>query len=1139
MKSLRRVLAAILAAAMVLTVGGAQVFAEGEYPMEISEIVTSDNAVTAVNAKVNRQSSGLARALVSVYEGDLLVSFGMSEPQSYEQAETVEFAISPAVAYTDGQKVAAFIWSCDVGGSLTMIPLAEEYVLGGSEPEPVEYSASWSFDDIAVGTTYANGETAANANGDALTVGVAEKDTVNPTIKERTTGDNYLEFNDSTEDGSAKQDSWTYTAETPFEGDVVSFSMDVNKNNTTKDTILFRVYDTANTTGDNSYGSDGRSFELKTGDSGSLAFVDYYSAESDKAAQVNVPYTYSANKWFSVRVEYERNENVVYVYAGETADTCKLCGTYALGKVGSDTQVDEAPILAPDKVAMFTPGGGSVVIGVDNIGVESSVYKAKEVPVTGTAYITYSDDMRNKPEAYDSSINASVSFTKKGEMVPAAVCEISADGTYSASLMSGEVYEVSVEGASDKYTLSELSKEDLTISKKDDAAEKNILFVNNLGEVEYKSTLEVGADKEYNTVNKALSAVRKMNRTAGQTVTIVIDPGVYEEQLLIDVEDIVLKAADPTDKPTIQWYYGIGYVYYSADASGLYNADCAAARTTQRTVSNWGATIRTTMRGFRAENINFINTFNKYITQAELDDGVVPGGKDAKYFDRSNPKTEVRSSTAKERAAAIYAGGSEIELYRCSFSSSQDTFGTSTASLYAKECEISGNTDYICGGDNAYFENCSLLWTGYSDMVRGGEITACKINVKSPNTIDDYHGYYFKDCTIGNTGESGMRFPSGKTVGNWGRPWGNTNCKVIFDHTTVASGAAVPSKWGSMSGNPMTNAAAAYVINGLYKEDDPDTDLTASVDNPKGTYTANGYTLPEPEDFFGGWEPVYYTGETSQKIAINKTPAENGSFSFKVNGASASRALEGDVVEVVTNPDSNYETDAINVVKTASGETIALDENNSFIMPAEEVTVTVTFKAKSMGIYADWKQGQTSATDNTGEMENVEYQGKDALHIINRNVYKTLDAPVSSGKAVFKADMWLDPTVASGFRIYLENEKASFYQDSKNDLGGVIAEVINSNSGAFCTGPDLGTTTSAYSYSGETAGWFTITITLDYDKKDAGDFITVTVKNPAGTEVVNKSMAAISGVDTTLNQIRLVARNTDPYFADISFEAVQ
>ena len=67
--------------------------------------------------------------------------------------------------------------------------------------------------------------------------------------------------------------------------------------------------------------------------------------------------------------------------------------------------------------------------------------------------------------------------------------------------MSGEVYEVSVEGASDKYTLSELSKEDLTISKKDDAAEKNILFVNKLGEVEYKPTLEVGADKEYNTVD--------------------------------------------------------------------------------------------------------------------------------------------------------------------------------------------------------------------------------------------------------------------------------------------------------------------------------------------------------------------------------------------------------------------------------------------------------------------------------------------------------------------------------------------------------------------------------------------------------------------------------------------------------------
>ena len=1022
-------------------------------------------------------------------------------------------------------------------------PTASEPSATPAAPEPsgtpgataVPGLEDWSFNGIPVGTTYATGDTISGGDGKSLTIGVAEADTVNPTIKERAAGDNYLEFNDSTTAGTSKQDSWAYTSDTGYEGNKVVFSADYRKSDTVKDTILFRVYDTNNTTADNSYATDSRSFELKTGDSGSLAFVDYYSADSaGKAAQVTVPgFSYTQNEWFSVKVEYERTEKAVYVYAND-----KLLATYTLGTVGSNTKVTDFPVLAPTKVACFTPGGGAVVLGVDNINVESVSYEVKEVPVTGMVYTTFSDDMRNKPEAYDSSLNASISFTKKGETSPTATAAINADGTYTVQLMSDATYEVAIDGAPADYTLSELSKTDLEIPIKADKAEKNVLFVHNLGEIEYKDTIEVGADKECNTINKALSLVRKMTREADQWVTIKIDPGSYEEQLFIDVDNVALVAADENNKPTVQWYYGIGYVYYSAEPAyyneetgktekrGWYNCDYAVSKTVQSVVENWGSTLKTTKKGFRAENINFINTFNKYITQAEIDDGVTPGGNSAKDFSRSNINTEVRSKTATERAAAIYADGSEIELYRCTFSSSQDTFGTSADSMYVKECDIAGNTDYICGGDNCYFESCNLIWTGYSDTATGGYLTACKTSELPPADL----GYYFKDCTIQNSTESGMKF----AAGSWGRSWGGYNCQVIFDNTSLASGVSKPGAWIHMgkdtSGNYIeVNDIGLYVINGVNGADVS----SNTADNPHGALA----TVPAPEDYFGGWTPVYYTPDTS-KIAINKAPAVNGSFSTQVNGVSAARAVEGDTVTVVPSPDINYELDEISVVKTADSTPVALDDSNSFIMPVEEVTVTVTFKAKTMGIYSDWNQGQAGASSTDGSIENVMWQEKDSLHVISRNVYKTLDSAVTSGTVVFTAKMWLDPAdsaSSNGFRIYLENENASYYQDSANSLGGVIAEVLNSNGGSFCTGPNTGTSAAKYSFAGATAGWFTITITVDYSAA-AEELISVTVDNADGTQVVNEKMGAISGIDTGLKQIRLVDRSYHPYFADISVD---
>ena len=59
--------------------------------------------------------------------------------------------------------------------------------------------------------------------------------------------------------------------------------------------------------------------------------------------------------------------------------------------------------------------------------------------------------------------------------------------------------------------------------------------------VEYSSVIYVGTDKEYQTINEALTAIGEMNRNDTSRVTVMIDPGNYEEMLVINEPNITLK----------------------------------------------------------------------------------------------------------------------------------------------------------------------------------------------------------------------------------------------------------------------------------------------------------------------------------------------------------------------------------------------------------------------------------------------------------------------------------------------------------------------------------------------------------------------------------------------------------------------
>ena len=98
------------------------------------------------------------------------------------------------------------------------------------------------------------------------------------------------------------------------------------------------------------------------------------------------------------------------------------------------------------------------------------------------------------------------------------------------------------------------------------------------------------------------------------------------------------------------------------------------------------------------------------------------------------------------------------------------------------------------------------------------------------------------------------------------------------------------------------------------------------------------------------------TGSVSTSGAYNlvaQTPT-NGSFDLQVSGKSVKSATSGQIVKVVTTPDTGYAVDTVKVTKVGDSNTAVTVDNGSFTMPAYSVTVAVTFKqAKQSDITVD------------------------------------------------------------------------------------------------------------------------------------------------------------------------------------------
>ena len=238
---------------------------------------------------------------------------------------------------------------------------------------------TWTFDNIEAGTVFYDGDKIANENDMEIKVnhGAVGSD---PIIAEKSVGssDHYLKIDDQ----GAGQDGWTYVAEEPVESEIIVIDFDFMSGDTNKDTVLLRAFDNINVNPGNSYVSattlDGRIFELKTGENGKektpcLKITDYFSdggvssSGSPKGLDATLgSFTYKANTWYSLRVQYTSSNNSITVYNKNADGTYGKIGTVELG---SGTTKGEIPALNITSVGGSTRGSAANLLGIDNISV--------------------------------------------------------------------------------------------------------------------------------------------------------------------------------------------------------------------------------------------------------------------------------------------------------------------------------------------------------------------------------------------------------------------------------------------------------------------------------------------------------------------------------------------------------------------------------------------------------------------------------------------------------------------------------------------------------------------------------------------------------------------------------------------------
>lgn len=432
--------------------------------------------------------------------------------------------------------------------------------------------------------------------------------------------------------------------------------------------------------------------------------------------------------------------------------------------------------------------------------------------------------------------------------------------------------------------------------------------------VVYSPVIAVGPDKEYQTINDALSAVRAMNRPGAERVKIMVDPGNYEEMLLVDIDNVSIINASVTpsialknkgvdidgNAVRITSYYGHGYNYYSMGTDQKWSEDALRVNKENgyTTYSNtgsgtgngsyWNATVVVTAKGFEAYHIIFENSFNQYISVKESEDIVeewASGGKGTRPTDYGN--TSVQNKSFVERAAAIAytAGGDKSILYKCRIIGRQDSFyGAEGARIVTYKGSLMGGTDYLFGG--------MTLVAYKSDLAMNTSEASADVSYITAAQQNSARGYLLYNCTVTSAvpgTETASEYLS--KPGYFGRPWQATTSEAVFYNTTIKA-TNNPSYAGKSMISPVAwlntlggESNKCYEYGTVEESGENNSASRASWSHILTAPTLNDGTVISTYNFTKGsdnWDPIPALIEKDVETAIDNV--QDNAFSLIQNG---------------------------------------------------------------------------------------------------------------------------------------------------------------------------------------------------------------------------------------------------------------
>lgn len=415
------------------------------------------------------------------------------------------------------------------------------------------------------------------------------------------------------------------------------------------------------------------------------------------------------------------------------------------------------------------------------------------------------------------------------------------------------------------------------------AVNKDIMFVSTTAKAKIAKVSDIyvgykGKENNYDTMREAMEACSLMDpqpKSEADRITVHIAPGTYREQIFVTTPYVSF-VNDSSKEVLLTWYYGIGYKYFSSD--DYFNPERAYDKYEKKIAAKWGTAVyvKNTAKNFKANGITFENSFNRYVTDEEIEDGVEC---DTLKIERSSLDAKgVQSKASTERATALVIEAPYGEFKDCSFYSSQDTLYTAETA-YFKNCFIEGQTDYIFGSGNCVFDTCELSWKGYSANSLGGYVTANR-----PDSESEL-GYLFRNCVI-TANKSALVTV---TPGYYGRPWGPL-AKVKFVNTKLEDAKLITDEgWFEMSGvKPQDVTFLEYNTTTLTGETVA-TDKRVKGANA-GVMTDAQAAAIDVKKYFAdkagnAWTPSYFVEESGEvKFTVKPFIGDNGDLNTPYPG---------------------------------------------------------------------------------------------------------------------------------------------------------------------------------------------------------------------------------------------------------------